>query len=188
MASTIVRPAVAGLDGLADDVGRLRVQGRGGLVEEDDRRIVEQGPGDRELLLHALAERAGDVVAPLPEREQAQVAFDALGAGGGVEVVQATEELEVVARRQLVVEARRLGQDADPRPDSVRLLADVEALDRRRALARGDERGEHPDRRRLAGPVGSQQAQDLAPRDRQIHVADRPQVPKSATEAGRPEA
>ena len=107
------------LDRLADDERRLRVERRGRLVEEDDRRLVEQRAGDRELLLHALAERAGRVVAPLPEREQPQVALDPLGPRRRVQAVQPAEEVEVGRRRQLLVEARRLGQDADPRADVV---------------------------------------------------------------------
>ena len=83
VASTIVRPGpTERLDRLADDERGLRIERRGRLVEEHDRRVVEQRPGDRQLLLHALAERAGHVVAPVPQVEQAQVALDALGAHG----------------------------------------------------------------------------------------------------------
>ena len=46
--------------------------------------LVEHRPGDGQLLLHALAERAGEVVATIPEVEQAQVALDPLGAGGRI--------------------------------------------------------------------------------------------------------
>ena len=76
------RPALSAhrLDRLADDVGRLGVERGRRLVEEDDRRLVEQRPGDRELLLHPLAERAGHVVPPLPQREEPQVSLDPRGA------------------------------------------------------------------------------------------------------------
>ena len=86
VASTIVRPGAAQrLDGLAHDVRRLGIERRGRLVEEDDGRLVEQGTGDRQLLLHALAEVAGHVVAPVPQREEAQVVLDPLGARRRVE-------------------------------------------------------------------------------------------------------
>ena len=93
-------------DRLADDERRLRVERGGRFVEEDDRRVVEQRPGDGELLLHALAERAGHVVAPIPQREQAQVALDPLGSRRRIQPVQPAEELEVGGRAQLVVQAR----------------------------------------------------------------------------------
>ena len=40
------------------------------------------------------------------------------------------------------------------------------------ALRRDHPRGEHPDRRRLAGAIGAQQAEDLAPPHRQVEVVD----------------
>ena len=175
------------LDRLADDVGRLRVERRRRLVEEDDRRVVEQGPGDGQLLLHALAERAGDVVAPVPQREQPQVPLDPLGARRGVQPVQPPEEVEVGRRRQLVVEARRLGQDADPGADLLGVLDDVEAVDRGAALARLDERGQQPDRRRLARAVRPEQAEHLAAEHLEVHPADRPQVAEPPAQTGRAE-
>ena len=53
-----------------------------------DRRLVEQRPGDGELLLHALAERARDVVPPVPQREEPQVALDPRRARRGVQAVE----------------------------------------------------------------------------------------------------
>jgi hypothetical protein len=85
-------------DRLADDEGRLRVKRRGGLVEEHDRGVVEQGARDRQLLLHALAERAGHIVAPIPQVEETQVALDPLGAHDRLEAVQPPVELKVGGR------------------------------------------------------------------------------------------
>ena len=175
------------LDRLADDERRLRVERRRRLVEEDDRRVVEQRPGDRELLLHALAERARNVVPPLPEREEPQVVLDPRCARAGIEPVEPAEEVEVGAGRQLVVEPGRLGQDPDPGADLLGMLGDVEAVHRGAPLARLDQRGEQPDRRRLARAVGAEQAEDLATEHLEIHVPDRPQLPELAAQTGRPE-
>ena len=51
-----------------------------------------------------------------------------------------------------------------------------------RALARLDERGQHPDGRRLARAVGAEQAEDLAAADVERHVADGPAIPESAAQ------
>ena len=170
------------LDRLADDEHGLRVERRGGFVEEHDGRIVEQGARDRELLLHALAERAGHLVPPIPQAEEPEIALDALGPDRGVQAVEPPEEIEVGDGRQLVVQARRLGQDADPRPDRIGLGADVEAIDRGRAFGRLDERREQPDGRRLARAVGAEQAEELASVDLEVDAADRPAVAESPPE------
>ena len=52
-----------------------------------------------------------------------------------IQPVQPPEEVEVGRRRQLVVEPRRLGQDADPGADLLGALDDVEAVDRGAPLA-----------------------------------------------------
>src|SRR5690606_23353002 len=54
-------------DEIADEARRLRVQSGGRLVQEEYAGLVQQGAGHGELLLHALAEGAGGVVAALPE-------------------------------------------------------------------------------------------------------------------------
>ena len=116
VASTIVRPAPAQrLDRLADDERGLGVERRGRLVEEHHRRVVQQRPGDGELLLHALAERAGRRRRAGPTgRRAAGSARSARRATAASQAVQPAEEVEVGGRRQLVVQPGRLGQDADP--------------------------------------------------------------------------
>ena len=127
-----MRPASAQLlDRLAHDERCLRVQRGRRFVEEHDRGIVEERAADRQLLLHALAERARHVVAPVPEPEQAQVVLDPLGTGRGVQSIEPAEEVEVRGRRQLVVQAWGLGQDADPGTNVIGPFPDVEAFDRR---------------------------------------------------------
>ncbi|MEJ7697319.1 MAG: hypothetical protein WKF78_12040 [Candidatus Limnocylindrales bacterium] len=179
------RPAGApeGLDRIPHDERGLGVQGRCRLVEEDDRRIVEQGTGDGQLLLHALAERAGHVVPPLPQAEQPQIVLDPLRASSRRQPVQPREEIEIGARRQLVVEARRLGQDTDPGAHLLGLGSDIEAVDGGRAFRRPDECRQQPDGRRLARAVGAEETQHLALSDLEIHAADRPPVAEPTTQA-----
>ena len=67
----------------------LRGRGRRSARRRTGPRLVQERTGDRELLLHALAERAGLLVAAVPQVEQTEKPFDALPAnrrgpsGGG---------------------------------------------------------------------------------------------------------
>src|SRR5690606_24095740 len=58
-----------------------------------------------------------------------------------------------------------------------RLLEDVEAVDLRAALRRRQEAGEDLHRRRLAGAVGPEEAEDLALLDGEVEVGDGDAVP-----------
>ncbi len=187
VASTIVRPALAErLDRLADDERRLRVERRGRFVEEHDRRVVEQRAGDGELLLHALAERARHVVAAIPQAEEAQVVLDALGA-------QRRRRGRAAGRRS---RGSCVADSLSYRPGvSVRMptrartssgcVADVEAVDRGRALGRLDQRGEQADGRRLAGAVGAEEPEHLAAADLEVDAADRPAIAEPPAQPGR---
>ena len=65
-----------------------------------------------------------------------------------------------------------LGDVADALADAGRLAAQVRPRDRRLAAGRGEQRREHPQRRRLAGAVRAEEAEDLAGRDREVDAAD----------------
>ncbi len=95
-----------------------------------------------------------------------------------VQPVQPAEELEVGRRRQLVVQPRRLGQDADPGADGLGLIDDVQSVDGCAALRRCDQRREHPDRRGLARAVGSEEPEHLATVHLEVHATDRPELPE----------
>jgi hypothetical protein len=65
-----------------------------------------------------------------------------------------------------------LGQVADPRSHGPRTAGHVEPVDLDAARARGEVAGDHPDRGRLAGPVGPEEAHDLAGRHREVDAVD----------------
>src|ERR687889_333804 len=62
---------------------------------------------------------------------------------------------------QRAVEIGPLGDDGQPATGRDRIGGDVDARDARGAGGRQDPRGEDADRRRLAGAVGTEQAEDL---------------------------
>ena len=80
-------------------------------------------------------------------------------------------QAHVLLGGQVGVERRVLEDEADVAPHRVALAVDVEAGDDRRAAGRRDERAEHRDRRRLAGAVGAEEAEDLTRRDLEVDPA-----------------
>ena len=79
---------------------------------------------------------------------------------------------EVVAGREPVVEADRIGEIADPALHFERVAQRVETGHFGAPLGRLGQPEEHQDRRRLARPVGPEDADDLAGPDIQIDVVD----------------
>ena len=73
--------------------------------------------------------------------------------------------------------------EADVRAHPRRVGHDVEPVDPRASLGREGEGGEDADRGRLAGTVVAEQAEHAAGGDRQVEVAQRPQVAVALAEA-----
>jgi len=92
--------------------------------------------------------------------------------GRGAQAVEAGEEQQVVLQGHLAVEARLVEHDAHARPYLVRLAAHIVPSHARRSRGGREQRGQHLQRRRLAGAVRSQQRQYLAGRDAQRHALD----------------
>jgi hypothetical protein len=83
------------------------------------------------------------------------------------------------ARSHFAIGRRALGQVADAALGLQRLCFDVEAADADAALGGGQEAGDHLHRRRLAGAVGTQEAEDFAGADGETHLVDGQQIPVS---------
>ena len=89
-----------------DDGGRLGVEIRGGLIEQDDLRVVDQGPCERQPLLEPLGQRRCGVVASLPQSQAGQQHLGPVTPGGLAHPIQPTEEVQHPDRRQVPVQAR----------------------------------------------------------------------------------
>jgi hypothetical protein len=141
---------------------RLRVEARGGLVEEDDLRLVHQRPHDGQLLPHALAEAADGLVFAASEAEALEVTERARPRRGLVDLVEPHEEAQVLAGGEALVEAGLLREEPHPLPQPRPVVAPQGqpahgAPPRRRR----QEPRQHAHRRRLAGAVGAEQPEDL---------------------------
>ena len=83
------------------------------------------------------------------------------------------DEGQILADRHVRVERRRFRQIAGPALGLDRLVEDVEARDDGFALGGRHEAGEDAHRRRLAGAVRAEEAEDLAALDAEADVVDR---------------
>ncbi len=100
-----------------DDVPGLRVETGGGLVEDQDVRVVDEAPGDREAALHAAGQRVDLVVGALGELNEVEQLVGALVDQLARQPEVAAVDEQVLAHRQLVVQGVFLRDDAEPGPD-----------------------------------------------------------------------
>ena len=152
------------VDQLVDTARGDRVQAGGRLVEEEDLRLAEERPRKGDPLAKALGQRAAWIVRAVGEVDGLEGAPDSIARVR--HLVQLGEALEVLDDAQAEVEPRRLGHDRDAAPDLHAVLGrQRDPGHRGGAGRRRDERAERPDRRRLAGAIGAEEAEDLATPD-----------------------
>ena len=161
-------------DQVADRVPHLAavpgVEAGRGLVEED-----QCGPGDQagreiEAAAHAAGELRDGSVGGLGQVElREQVVAGAVGLLGG-QSLQATEQPQVLAGRQVLVDRRVLTGDADQLPHRVALTANVVAEDPRLAAVDRQQRRQHVQHHGLAGTVRAEHAEDLTFPDGEVDV------------------
>src|SRR5215475_2802621 len=144
-----------------DALTRLRVQSRGGFVEYQHRRIVDQGPCDFDASLHAGRQRPHQGVAPIVEFDKREQFVDAPASRRGWHLINQPVEVKVLEYGQPVVNARFLKHDAELASSPPGLPHDVESLKRDGTGIRRQDGAEDVDQRRLAGPVRPEQREQL---------------------------
>src|SRR5690606_10472696 len=136
----------------ADALARIETDRR--LVDDDDRRMAQQGPCDGDPLPHAARVAADLLVLALVESDLGEQRVDALAALAPVaDLVQQREIVEVLARGQMIRQTELLRKIADPAADVAAdpPLRHAAVVDR--ARRRIEHAGEQPQQRRLARPV-----------------------------------
>src|SRR5215467_4518460 len=140
----------------------LRIEARGGLVEEEQRRPVHQAK--RYVQTPALASRVGVNVA-VSARVELEGSQQLTGPGGscpGVEAVKLPLEHELDATGHAAVGPSLLPHVSNPLANALGLAAQIEAGDPSLAGRRRKERGEHAQCGGLASSVRAEEAEDLA--------------------------
>ena len=112
--TSIVRPSDAEPMQLLPDPGpEQRVDARGRLVEEHERRLVDQRAGKLEAALHAPGQVAGTPAARVPQVDDLEDRARPSVASAEQHPEQRGHEVDVLARRQVRVQREQLRHVAD---------------------------------------------------------------------------
>jgi hypothetical protein len=136
---------------------------------------VHERPSERELLFQALREQRYTIRATVPQLELTKHALHREGRRRQRE--QPGIDAKIVLEREMLPEPERFGEKSNLRAERraigacERLPADAHAAGRRR-----NQPAEHPQRRRLAGAVGTEQPEHFARLDLERHVLHRSAV------------
>jgi len=107
------------------------------------------------------------------QRDAGEHVVGAPAALGGRQALQGRLQADQLAAGHQRVQRRFLQGDPDRGPHRPRFADDVVAGDGRPAAGRQQQRRQHPHRRRLAGAVGPEEAEDLALRDGDVDALHR---------------
>ena len=108
----------------------------------------------------------------LVQVELAERPFDAFALAAAAKPVGAGEEIQILDDGELAIERELLRDVADLLPGRGAGVVQVDAGDAQRAAACRQQTAEHAERRRLAGPVGPEQTEDLAAVDLEVDMID----------------
>ena len=150
-----------------------RVQARGGLVEDEQARPADEGAGEVEASAHAARVGLGDTVAGVDQVELLEQLAGASARFARGQLVEPTEEPEVLAPGEVLVHGRVLAGEADDAAQLLGLLDRVEAGHRGVTRVRAQQRGDDAHGGGLAGAVRAEQAQHAALRDGQVKAVQR---------------
>jgi len=155
--------AVATVGDEADDgAGGHDVEAGGGLVEDHNGRIVDEGAGDGSFLLHAGGEFVAAAVAEAVHVEAGEDVVDAFFEDGLVKTVEAAEIFDHFLSAEARVEGSARGKKADVGTDFFRVFDDIVASNHSGAVGGLENGGEHAEGGGFAGAVGAEQAVNLA--------------------------
>src|SRR5262249_21722879 len=132
------------------------------LVEEDDRRLVQDGAAERQTLTPSAGQVAGPgVLAPLESGHLQREAAPRLEPLAG-QSLDAGEEADVLIDGEAFVEGETLRHVPDSALHAFRIAAHVDGADERCAARRLEQSAEHPDGGRLARAVRAEKSEDLS--------------------------
>ena len=150
------------LEVVGDGAGGDDVEAVGGLVEDDDVRVVDEGDDDAHLLLHAGGEVGHLHLGELVDAEPFEEGLLACRGGVGGHAVELAEEVVEVVGREEVLEFQLAGEEGNLGAHLLGLADDAAAVDPGVAPVGTDEGGEHAQGGGFARPVGAEEAEYLA--------------------------
>ena len=157
-----------------EDVARgLGVEAGGGLVEEEDLGLVQQGAGEGHALALAGGEALHPVVGPVGDAEAGEQVVGLVVRRARRQAAHARHERHVLEGGEAVVEAGLLGHHTGALTDGVAVGGRVEAEDGGAAPVGHQQAVEQADGRGLARPVGAEEGDDLAGVDLEAQPIER---------------
>ena len=145
----------------------LRIEAGRRLVEEQDLGSMDEAARHVELALHPARPGPDDPIGGLGQAEPREQLVDAMSELGPAHPVEVALEEEVLAPGRVRIDGAVLADHPDEPAHAVRLAGHVDAQHVIAARVGARQGGQDLDRRRLPGPVGSEQAEDRPGLDRQ---------------------
>ena len=137
---------------------RLGVHAGRGLIEQQQARLMDQAGGQRQALLPAARERAGQLALALRETQALQRKIHGSAALG--QLKQARHKVQVLADGEVVIEAELLRHVAHLALDGGGVFEDVQPQATAAAAVRREQAAEHAYGGGLAAAIGPQKAAD----------------------------
>lgn len=152
-----------------------------GLIEENELRIVEEGPGQGQPLTHPPGEGSGQRAGPFLQPYLGEAFGDP--AGKVPQAEKRPEEAEVLLQRKVTVEEGLMGEHSDPPvPLGIGRLQPP-APERHLTLRGAQTTGENPEKRGLPRPVRAEYGHELTGPEREpdpVHGPEGPEFPYEA--------
>ena len=161
------------LDRLPQADAAARVEAGRRLVEEQDRRVGDEGGREVEAAAHAAGVGLGHALGGVGELEALEQLAGARLAPPREHAVEAADHHEVLLAGEVLVDRGVLPGEPDLGAQRARVTDDVEAGDAGAARVRRQQGGEDADGRGLAGAVGAEDAQYGARRDLEVDAVER---------------
>ncbi len=161
---------------LADDLphgeAAAWVQAGGGLVQEDDPGLTDEGHGEIESPSHPARVGRQQLVGGVGEVELLQQFSDPPSSSLAAEVAKIGHQAQILGPGEQVVHGRELSGDPDVRPHPVRVGGHVVTGDLHDARIGRNQGRKNADHCGLAGPVRAQQREDRALVRGQVHLVE----------------
>jgi ATPase subunit of ABC transporter with duplicated ATPase domains len=161
---------------------RVRIEPGCRLVEKEHLRFVYKRKCKVEASPHASRVSPDSAVGSRREPYRPQQDVAALATLGLVDSVQDRLKTEQLSARHKRIDCGVLKSDADRAPDSIGFVHHVVPRDPRTPGRRPEQRGEHSNRGRLAGAVGSEEAENFPSRKLEIDAGNGLDVAEAANE------
>ena len=163
-------------DQRADLDDLMGIQANSGLVKHQNRGVVDDRLGEADALAKAFGQVTGDAVCHLGEAAAREHAVKGVGDLSPRHAFDASDKAQIRGHAHVGVQGGMLGQIANAFAYLERVLEDVEPRDFDRPTGRRHEPGDDAHRRRLAGAIRAEKAQDLPGRHAERDIGDRGQV------------